>query len=458
MVRFRWFILPLLALALLSGSARPPRAQPRTAAVQPPPAAAPARPGQPGQPQQPGQPGGGNPEMRIAAVVNDEVISVFDLVSRMRMIMMSSNIPDNVDNERKIAPQILRSLIDERLELQEAKRQSVSASDTEVKAALEHIEKQNNMKPGQLNEFLEARGIEKGTLVDQLTAQIDWAKLVHRKASETVEISDEEIDDSMKRLKEHAKDPESRVAEIFLPVDNPAQDADARSLAERLIQQMKTGARFSEVARQFSKSATAAVGGDLGWIRPDQLPSDLGKQVNQLKVGELSPPIRATGGYYLLLVIERRNGVAGGGEQEEVYDIVQVVLPLPARASEAVRRSALGEVETIRTAAKDCPSLLKIGKEKAPQLSSEGKLSGAEISPQMHTVIDKLSVGQPSEPIVQKNGVGVVMVCSKSNAAAGTGNATRDQVADMLVRQRLDTVARQYLHDLRRDAYVDVRV
>lgn len=443
MAAFRWLGPLVAAFAAFAGTGQTAELPVRQVAMRPP-QAAPAPP-----------PTGQLPEMRIAAVVNDEVISVFDLLSRMRMIMISSNILDTPENRQRIAAQVLRSLIDERLELQEAKRQNVTATDSEINRALAQIEKQNNMQPGQLNEFLKARGIDRGSLVDQLTASIVWAKLVRRKAAETVEISDDEIDDAMKSLKQHANDPESHVAEIFLAVDNPSQDDQVRQLAERLIQQMQQGARFSAIARQFSQSATAAVGGDLGWVRPDQLPSALGKEVPQLKVGELSPPIRAAGGYYLLLVLDRRTG-AGGSEQDQIFDIVQVVFPLPPQASEAARRLAISEAEQVRGAAKDCPSLLRIGKQRAPQLSSQGRLRGSEISPAMRNLVDRLQIAQPSQPIIQRNGVGIIMVCGKSNV--GGGPITREEVGDSLLRQRLDMVARQYLQDLRRDAYVDVRV
>lgn len=438
---FRWVCVIVLNLAVFSGAgytAQPPR---QTAPAQ--------------------QPAGQAPEMRIAAVVNDEVISVYDVVSRMRMVMISSNIPDTPETRQKIGSQVLHSLIDEKLELQEAKRKNVTATDSETNAALEQIEKQNNMKPGQLNEFMKARGIDRGTLVNQLTAGIVWAKLVRRLAAQTTDISDDEIDEALKRAKEHAGEPQSRVAEIFLSVDTPAQDDEVQRLAARLTQQMRQGARFSAIARQFSQSATAAVGGDIGWVRPDELPPKLGKAVSQLKQGELSAPIRTGGGYYLLLVVDRRTGTSGSG-QSAVFDIVQVVFPVPAQAGEAARRAAISEANSVRAAAKDCPSLLKIGKEKAPQLSSEGKLQEANISPQMRDLVTRLPIGQASEPIVQKNGVGVIMVCAKSNPAGGAGGAggeqTREEVGESLLRQQLDTVARRYLRDLRRDAYVDVRV
>src|SRR5712692_5965603 len=142
MAGFRWVCAVVLALALFSSAGYTAQPRGRQAAAQPP-RQTPQAPPPPGQ----------APEMRIAAVVNDEVISVFDVASRMRMVMISSNIADTPETRQRIGPQVLRSLIDEKLELQEAKRQNVTATDGEVNNALQQIEKQNNMKAGQLNEF-----------------------------------------------------------------------------------------------------------------------------------------------------------------------------------------------------------------------------------------------------------------------------------------------------------------
>ncbi|HWB50149.1 MAG TPA: peptidylprolyl isomerase [Stellaceae bacterium] len=397
--------------------------------------------------------------MKIAAVVNDEVISVYDLISRLRMVLLSSNIPDTPEARHRTEAQVLRSLVDEKLQLQEAKKQNIVATDDEINNALSQIEKQNNMQTGQLTTFLKARGIDRSSLISQVTASVVWAKLVRRKASETTEISDEEVDEAMKRLKEHANEPQSRIAEIFLAVDNPSQDAEVRALAEKLTQQMRQGARFSAIAQQFSQSATAAVGGDMGWMRADQLPPELAKAVAPMKPGELSPPIRTNGGYYLLLVLDRRNGTSGSGQSQTVYDVVQVVVPLPPNANEAAKRAAAAEVMSLRAGAKSCPELLKIGKAKAPQFSSEGQVSGNNMTPQMRDLLNKLSPNEASQPILQRNGIGVVMLCSKqTQAAAKNAEPTREEVFESLLRQKLDTVARRYLRDLRRVAYVDVRI
>jgi len=280
------------------------------------------------------------PETRIAAVVNDEVISVADVRSRLRMVMLSSNLTDSPETRQRVANQVLRTIVDEKLQMQEAKRKNITATDEEVNKAFAQVSKQNNIQPEQLDQILKQHGVERSALIDQLTASIVWAKLVRRLVSQTNVVSDEEIDYALERAKEAVNEPQSRVAEIFLAVDNPQQDEEVRRLAERLSDQMRQGARFSAIAQQFSQSATAAVGGDIGWVRPQQLSPELGKAVAQMRPGELSPPIRTGAGYYLLLVLDRRSGRAPGPD-DALLHLVQIVFPLPPQASEAVRRAAV---------------------------------------------------------------------------------------------------------------------
>jgi peptidyl-prolyl cis-trans isomerase SurA len=221
---------------------------------------------------------------------------------------------------------------------------------------------------------------------------------------------------------------------------------------------MKQGARFSAIAQQFSQSATAAVGGDIGWVRAEQLAPELGKVVAQMRPGELSPPIRTPGGYYLLLVLDRRAGNSAATD-DTLLHLVQIVFPLSPQAGEAVRRAAIAEAQNAKAVAKTCEELLRIGKEKgSPQLSSEGRLHANQISPAMRNLVLGLEPGQASQPIVQRNGVGVIMMCEKPVASGPPPVPTREEVTEALMRQRLDTLARRYIRDLRRTAFVDVRL
>jgi len=211
----------------------------------------------------------------IAAVVNDSIVSVADVQARISLILASSNIPDSPDIRAKVAPQVIHQLIDEQLELQEAKKQDVSIPQTDIDGALVALEKQNGMPPGGVDKFLAHFNIPKSTLVDQIKAELTWARLVRSRYGPSLLVGDNDIADAKKQMLAQQNLAQNRVAEIFLPVDSPAHDGAIRDGAERLVAEIEHGARFTDVARQFSQSPSAAVGGDLGWVAPGLLAPDM---------------------------------------------------------------------------------------------------------------------------------------------------------------------------------------
>src|SRR5262249_35774479 len=165
-------------------------------------------------------------ETRIAAIVNDDMISLGDLEARVQLVLLSSQMPDNQQVRQRATPQVLRTLIDEKLEVQEAKKLNITVSDDEINKAYERIEQQNNMAKGALEKALSAHGIPRSTLTDQLKSSLMWNKLVEQKIGPTVSISDEEVRDTLARIKQEVGKSQYRIAEIYLAIDNPSQETD----------------------------------------------------------------------------------------------------------------------------------------------------------------------------------------------------------------------------------------
>ena len=268
---------------------------------------------------------------RIAAVVNDQVVSAFDLSGRIRLTIVSSGLEDTPEIRARLTPQILRTLIDEALEVEEAKRLNITVSTAEIQQALARIAKQNDMTDDQFSAFLKQTGIPLSTVVAQVRAGISWSKIVAQKIRPTIEIGDDQVEEYIDRLKADKDKPEFRLQEIFLSVDSPQQEDEVRRTAERLADQIKRGANFTAVARQFSQSATAAVGGDLGWVEEGALEPELQKAVDQLKVGEISAPIRTVAGYHLILLRDKRKS-AGAAPDNTVLKIQHLFIPGPPNA------------------------------------------------------------------------------------------------------------------------------
>jgi len=395
-------------------------------------------------------------ETRIAAVVNDEVISVADLTARIRLVFASSNIPDTPETRQRVTRQVVRMLVDEKLEMQEAKRLNISIQDEEVAKAFANIETQNKLPKGGLETMLATRGIPRGSLVDQITATLAWSKVVRQNLNRITPISDEEIDSAIARLREAEDQPRARVAEIFLAVSNPQQDEEVHRFADQLFEQLRQGAHFPALAQQFSQSATAAVGGDIGWVSPSQLANEIGSTVQKLSPGEAAPPVRAAGGYYLILVLEKQAG-GGNAEEDTRVALVQIMFPLAANAAPADRQKVTAQAESVSKQAKSCGEMARIGREQAPQTSGEiGKLRVGDLPPELRKTVLGLQVAEASPPLPLRGGVGVLMVCERENSANAL--PSREQIGDDLARERFESMAQRYLRDLRRAAFVDMRV
>jgi peptidyl-prolyl cis-trans isomerase SurA len=392
----------------------------------------------------------------IAAIVNDDVISTADLEARTRLILLSSQLPDNPQVRQRVVPQVLRSLIDEKLQLQEAKRYNVAVSEQDIAKAIERLEQQNNLPKGGLEKILESRGIPRSTLATQVSAAILWNKLVEGRLAQNVTVSEEEINETMARIKEQIGKPQSRVGEIFLAVDKPDQEAEVKGLADRLVEQIRAGANFNAVAQQFSQSPTAAVGGDLGWVAAGELPGEVGKAIEAMQPGQLSPPIRAAGGFYLVYLADRRT-LGSNTPADAIVTLARLAFPLQRTATDAEKQRALAEAQKVSESVKSCGELLKIGQQVSPKFSGEMRnVKVGTLPREIQAVILPLKVAEASKPLLLGDGVGVLMVCERNEAPSPV--PTREQLRENLLRQRLETLARRYLSDLRRTANVDMRV
>ena len=387
---------------------------------------------------------------RIAAVVNDEVISVFDLAQRIRMVLLSSNVEPTPEQQQRVAPNILRRLIDERLRVQEAERQNVRVTDQDMARAIAQLERNNNVPEGQFSEFVARSGLSQKAIEQQVRAQLAWEKFLARRVQPTIEIGDEEIDSVLARIGANRGQREAHVAEIRLPVNDPGQEAEVRQLAIDLVRRIREGASFSSVASQFSQSASAAAGGDIGWIRPGQLAPEIDAVIQKLAPGQLAGPVTTPDGVRIVAVIEERLS-AGGDPSEIKVELRQILLPLESDAA-----AKIAETGTTLQAAEDCGAFADAAEALGvPQPPEPTSIRVGDLNDRLRKLAQTLPVGQLSEPFETQAGLQLVMICDRDDSAS---LQAREQIRDTLVSDRLDMLSRRYLRDLRKAAIVDIRI
>lgn len=394
--------------------------------------------------------------MRIAAVVNDEVVSIEDLLSRIALLLVTSGLPDNEQNRQRVAGHVLRQLIEETLKLQEARRAGIVVEDQEIDRALIGIASQIGVPPEQLAPALASRGVRIQALISQVESEIAWLKAVSTRMQDQIQVTPEDVEARIDRLASEAGKPEYRVAEIVLSIDDPTKVAEVEVLADRVMEQLRGGVPFPSLARSFSDSGSAAVGGDLGWVRPEQLSAELRKVVPTLESGEAFGPVRTGPGFSIILLIDTR--VAPPIERSSVtVTLQQLVLPIPPGADPDDVQERLQEARELAADAEDCGELAAIGRDVGSSLSGDlGTVDLAQLDEPMQRAVRPLRTGERTAPFRTGNDIVILMVCERSDGDIDP--QLREQIRIALIDERMAVASRRLLRDLQRDAFVDVRL
>jgi peptidyl-prolyl cis-trans isomerase SurA len=391
-------------------------------------------------------------DRRIAAIVNRDAITLYDLEQRVRLAGLGARLPEAGEGRRRLVSDVLRSMINERLQLQEAARQNVEVADKEVQDQIADLERRNRMEKGGLVNVLRQRGIDPRAFEDQIRAAIAWNKVVARHIAPQIRVSDEEVRVVLKRLLENKDKLQYRVQEIFLPVDHPSLQGRVLQTAQFILAQIRAGASFEILARQFSQTGTSSAGGDLGFLFEGQMEPELERVVKQLKTGQVAGPVRGAGGYYILRLADRRT-VDGRNPDVKTIAVAQAALRVPDKATPAQSKEAQERLARIAAEAKTCDALVKAAQEAGGAGRIVDNLVLEAQRPQIRALIAPLKTNQASRTYFEDGAHTVYMRCPDD-----TKPPEEKDVREALTRQKLGAYAERYLKELRRSAYVDIRV
>jgi len=468
------------ALPLFAATAADPQ---RNAIASPPPQTAPAPPADMVASQQASAPASvpaGPPtatseaaadlnhfEDSVVALVNDRPISQYDLNQRMALVMSTSNIPATPEMKKKIRDQVLEQLETELLQRQEALKNDITVSSVEVDKQIQNILTDNHLTMDQLKEVLARGRVDVTTLRGQIAAQLLWQKTVEQEYSGRVNITPEAVDAEMARIAEGQNKVHYVVSEIFLAVDNPDQNEKVLKDAQSLVAQIQAGAPFPAIARQFSQSPSAAEGGDIGLIYDGQLAPELSAALAKMKTGDMSPPVRSTGGYYILVLRQRLEPVGTkiddtSGQPKTLpstLPLARLLLPLGPKPTKPMIETALKYATMIGSHVNSCEMLSKVPTEvKGAVYMNFGMARLADLSPQVRDALAKTESGGAAAPFLSDAGIELFVRCDKAVIKQQVYVLPkREQVEQQLFQEQISAMARRYNRDLKRNADIELR-
>ena len=207
----------------------------------------------------------GAADVSIAAVVNGQVITDGDVAGRARLLGLSTGMPLTADAMSRLQPQITSQLIDETLQLQEINRRGIVVKDDDIQASISRIEQGNGLPQGGLRSKMEASGVPFATLISQIRTELGWQDVLHQVLGPELRPTPGDIAAEKKALGAQLQQTQYHLAEIFIPVTDPANEAAAENFANTVISDLRKGAPFPIIAAQFSQSDSALQGGDIGF-------------------------------------------------------------------------------------------------------------------------------------------------------------------------------------------------
>ncbi len=400
--------------------------------------------------------GEANPNMRRAtARVNGNIITGTDVDHRVALIVAANDVPIAGEELDQMRLQVLRNLIDETLQVQEAAALDMEVTAEEVDEAYERFARERfGQSPEEMDEYLRSVGASGRTLKRQIQGELAFDKLLRRNIAPFVNVSAEEVNELFDRLQATRGQNEYRIGEIYLSA-NANNRQQVLQTAQQIIEQLRQGGSFVAYARQFSEASSRAVGGDLGWIQLEQLQNDaLEAAARDMVPGQLVGPIEISGGFSLMLLIDRRQ-IGMADPRDAILSLKQISLEFaPGLSDEEVEAQA----QVFANAVADmngCGDANIKAEAIGAEVVDNDQIAARALPDPLQSILLDLNVGQSTPPFGDAaEGVRVLMLCGRDDPQQQRG-PDFDELMNTLEDERINRRAQSYLRDLRRDAVIE---
>lgn len=391
---------------------------------------------------------------KATVVVNGEIITGTDIDQRVALLVAASG--GKIDDEelKRLKLQVLRNLMDETLQIQEAAAQKIEVEPEEIEQTYTRIAGQNfGQDPKAMEAYLTKIGSSPASLKRQIRGELSWQRLLRRNVQPFVNVSDDEVREVLKRMQDAKGTEEYRVGEIFLSATAENREAVLAN-ATRIVEQLRGGGSFVGYARQFSEASTASVGGDLGWVRLGQLPAELGTALQSLQTGQLAGPIEIRGGFSIVALIDKRQ-VLTADPRDAVLSLKQLSISFPPGTTEAQATAKAKSFAEAVQAARGCGTVDAIAQQQGAEVVTNDQIKARDLPGPLQNLVLGMTLGEVTPPFGSiQDGVRVLMLCGRDDPKDATA-PDFEQVQGQIEDERVNKRAQAYLRDLRRDAVID---
>lgn len=388
-------------------------------------------------------------KIEILAKINNQIITNIDLEYRLNLAIELSNIPNEIKFRKQIRQQVLNLLIDENLKIQEAEKYGILITSSEVYSEISRLEQNLKLpKDSLINNFRE-KDIPEIVLYNQIRGQLLWNKIISYRIANNVSISNKQKEEALQNFIKNSGEVEYNISEIFISI---ASNNLENSPIERInsIYNKANSSNFTLLAQQFSDGAININ----SWYRESGLNPNTIKTIENLKIGEISKPIKTSSGLHIFLLNDKRK-TKKILENETLYNLSQIFFKA-INANEVNIQNIKNKLSNLRENITSCSQLEEaIKKDVSNSGGSLGLLSSSSLDKRFLDVIeDNLKIGELSEAIITAEGIHSIMLCDIPKTVSL--DAIKKNIEQKIRIEKINNAANLLLNSIRQRALIEV--
>jgi peptidyl-prolyl cis-trans isomerase SurA len=400
---------------------------------------------------------------RIVAVVDDGVILESELIDKVTSIkrnLRQSNTalpPDSI-----LARQVLERMIVDKIQAQMAEKAGIKIDEETMRSAVEQIAQRNNLSVEEFRRSLRNEGIEYPDFIEQIRSEIAVGRFRSSQVNSQVKVSDREIQQYLETQSAPGaqRDAEYLLGHILIGTPQAASPAvvqKAKEKADKVMEAIKKGEDFKEVALGMSDSEQALKGGDLGWRKKSQIPTLFTEFLDTMKEGDVEGPIRSSSGYHIIKLL----GLKGGDNHSITKTRVRHILVKPNEVmnDDEAKEKILALRQRIE-AGEDFGALARghsDDKESAIKGGELGWVQPGVLVAQFEDAVGKLAVNELSQPVQTQFGWHLIQVLERKQSD-DSADFMKSQAREEIFKRKVEEETELWLRKIRDEAYVEIRL
>lgn len=394
------------------------------------------------------------------AIVNGSVITGTDVDQRANFIVAARELKLSASDTEQLKQQILRLLVDETLQIQQATSDKIKVTPEEINRSYEQFAVRNFGKSAvDLRPYLRGVGSSERSVKRQIEAELSWSKYLRREVD--INVGTTEVQAQIEKARAAQGSEEYHVREIYLSGGDRAPEVfgQMQQMMQAIQKRDKGEDTFGYYARNFSEASTKVVDGDLGWLNEaqlSQLPAALTTTVKGMTREHLAGPVEVPGGFSIVYLVDTRK-IGVPDPREARLMLKQLSVRFPAGIAPADANARVAAFAKQSQSIHGCGDVANVARQMGAEVVDNDSVTVKDLPAALQDIMLALRIGESTPPFGSPTeGIRSLVLCGREDPKGGALPGM-EQTRTLLENQRVNLRANQLMRDLRRDAIVEYK-